>query len=215
MSPGVKKAVGGSPGEAAANSEPDHEDPVNATAAVLLGLLLLGPAPATEGFGEHRGMTGWQLHETVLASVGAFWNITRSQIYLELDRLAATGLVDEIAGGGRRGQRPYRITPRGRAAFERWIAELAREEPRADQLRSPLTLLVFFGEHVPPGLLRRALQAQRLMRERRLEQLQAMLATLDSSDRRRLPTAVLQRGIALARLHLDWIDDVLRLLDDA
>jgi DNA-binding PadR family transcriptional regulator len=188
---------------------------LNATSAVLLGLLLLGPAPATEGFGERGAMTGWQLHETANASVGAFWNITRSQIYLELDRLAAAGLVDELADGGPRRQRPYRVTSRGRDAFEQWIAELARDEARADQLRSPLTLLVFFGEHMPRPLLRRALQAHRLMRERRLERLQAMLAALDSRDARRLPTAVLQRGIALAKLHLEWIDDVLLLIDDA
>jgi DNA-binding PadR family transcriptional regulator len=160
-------------------------------------------------------MTGWQLHETVQASVGSFWNITRSQIYVELERLAAGGLVDEQGHRGPRRQRRYTITPNGRAAFEQWISALARDEARPDQLRSPLTLLVFFGEHVPTPLLRRALQDHHLMRERRLEQLNAMLAVLDSRDARRLPTTVLRRGIALAQLHLEWIEDVVRLLDDA
>jgi DNA-binding PadR family transcriptional regulator len=192
-----------------------NRHPVNATAAVVLGLLVLGPAPATEGYGEAGAMTGWQLHETVRMSVGAFWNITRSQIYLELERLAAEGLVDEVGRRGPRRQRRYAITPGGRAAFEEWIASLAREEARSDQLRSPLALLVFFGEHVPPGLLRRALQEHHVMRERRLEELRAMSAALESGDIGRLPAAVLERGIALTQLHLEWIDDVIGLLEHA
>jgi DNA-binding PadR family transcriptional regulator len=187
---------------------------VNPTAAVILGLLQLGPAPATEGYGEDAAMTGWQLHETVGASVGAFWNVTRSQIYLELERLATAGLVDEVGERGPRRQRRYRITAAGRAAFADWIAGLARQPARPDQLRSPLTTLVFFGEHLPPQLLRRALGEHRLLRERRLEQLNAMLASLSPHDAGRLPTAALRRGVALAELHLQWIDDVLELIDD-
>jgi DNA-binding PadR family transcriptional regulator len=186
---------------------------LNPTAAVLLGLLQLGPAPATEGFGERGSMSGWQLHETVGVSVGAFWNVTRSQIYLELERLAEAGLVEEREGGGPRRQRRYRVTDAGRDAFAEWLATLARQAARPDQLRSPLTLLVFFGEHLPPALLRRALHEHRLLRERRTEQLEAMLAALPAEDERRLPTAVLRRGILLHRLHETWIDDVLELLD--
>jgi DNA-binding PadR family transcriptional regulator len=187
---------------------------VNPTAAVLLGLLELGPAPGTEGHGEGAAMTGWQLHETVGLSVGAFWNVTRSQVYVELERLAAAGLVEALAESGRRRQRPYRITDAGRAAFAEWIAGLAGEPARPDQLRSPLTLLVFFGERVPPRLLRRALGEHRALRERRLEQLEGMQAALGRADRARLPSAVLRRGIALHRLHVEWIDEVLAALHD-
>jgi DNA-binding PadR family transcriptional regulator len=187
---------------------------VNPTAAVLLGLLELGPAPSTEGYGEDAGMTGWQLHETVNASVGGFWNITRSQIYLELSRLADVGLAAESGSPGTRGQQAYRITAAGREAFADWIAALAREAPRADQLRSPLTLLVFFGEMVPPELLRRSLQEHRALRERRRERLEAVASAVQRDDARRLPAAVLRRGIAIAELHVRWIDEVLELLGD-
>jgi DNA-binding PadR family transcriptional regulator len=187
---------------------------VNPTAAVLLGLLELGPAPATEGYGADGAMTGWQLHETVQASVGAFWNVTRSQIYVELERLAAAGLVEAAGDEGPRRRRPHRITPAGRAAFAEWIAALAAEPARPDQLRSPLTLLVFFGERVPSRLLRRALQEHRLLRERRCEQLETMAGALAPADRGRLPSSVLRRGIALARLNLEWIDEALAALED-
>jgi DNA-binding PadR family transcriptional regulator len=187
---------------------------INPTAAVLLGLLQLGPAPSQEAHEEGGGMTGWQLHETVRASVGGFWNVTRSQIYVELDRLAAAGLVREAGVTGPRRRRAYGITADGLAAFADWITALARDEARPDQLRSPLTLLVFFGEFVPPGLLRRSLLEHRLLRERRLEQLQAIRAALRPEDVRRLPSAVLARGIALAELHLRFIDDALDLVAD-
>src|ERR687885_267397 len=107
---------------------------INPTAAVVLGMLQLGPAPSIEGYGSPGTMTGWQMHEMARASVGGFWTLTRSQIYVELERLA-------------------------------------RAQARPDQLRSPLTLLVFFGELLPPALLRRALADHRLLRERRLEEL--------------------------------------------
>src|SRR5689334_15669589 len=149
---------------------------INPTAAVVLGLLALGPAPSTEGYGGDGAMTGWQLYETARASVAGFWNLTRSQIYLELDRLAAAGLAVAAGDEGPRRQQAYAITDAGRAAFGDWLADLARVEARPDQLRSPLSLLVFFGEFLPPPLLRRALTGHRLLRERRLEQLQAVEA---------------------------------------
>ena len=185
---------------------------VNPTAAVLLGLLELGPAPSVRGYGESRAMTGWQLHETVLASVGGFWNVTRSQIYVELERLAAAGLVQASGEPGPRGQQAYALTPAGSEAFADWIAARAREEARADQLRSPLTLLVFFGELVPPALLRRSLQEHRALRERRKERLEAVATAVADHDAARLPAAVLRRGIRLAELHVRWIDEVLELL---
>ena len=45
---------------------------LNPTAASLLGYLDVGP------------MTGWDLNEFVRASIGNFWNVTRSQVYREL-----------------------------------------------------------------------------------------------------------------------------------
>jgi hypothetical protein len=72
---------------------------------------------------------------------------------------------------------------------------------------------VFFGERVPTRLLRRALQEHRALRERRLEQLEAMTAVLSPADTGRLPSAVLRRGVALARLNVEWIDEVLATLE--
>src|SRR3954449_6951749 len=60
---------------------PARATPVNATAAALLGLLHTGP------------MTGGQLVAAAGEQFGAFFSVTRSQIYRELPALAGAGLL--------------------------------------------------------------------------------------------------------------------------
>ena len=57
------------------------ESGVNATAAALLGLLHEGP------------MTGGQLMAAAQRRLGAYWSMTRSQVYRELPALAEAGFV--------------------------------------------------------------------------------------------------------------------------
>jgi DNA-binding PadR family transcriptional regulator len=162
------------------------------------------PAAAPDG-----SMTGWQLYETAGRSVSRFWNLTRSQIYLELSRLAAAGLVEAGAARGGRSQRPYRITSAGKQAFADWLEAFARAEPRDDLLRSPLVLTVFFGEFLPRATLRRVLEEYRPRWQRQLEQLEAMLRAIPPEQRERLPSLVLRRGVAYRELMVRWIDELL------
>src|SRR5215470_2260302 len=48
------------------------------------------------------------------------WHAQHSQIYPELNRMAADGLVEVVAEGPR-GRRTYAITAAGRAAVRRWM----------------------------------------------------------------------------------------------
>ena len=126
---------------------------LNATAASLLGFLQSGPK------------TGWDLVQEIEHSVGYFWNITRSQVYRELKTLDAEGYVTEKRAGAR-DKVPYAITPAGRTAFGRWLAE----EPGPDLLRLPIVLTVFFGRDLPPDVLRRYLAKARREHEARLDE---------------------------------------------
>lgn len=186
---------------------------LNATAACVLGLLQLGPAPGMARDTDPEAMTGWQLAETARRSLIGFWHITRSQIYRELPRLAAAGLVEEGGAEGPRASRPYRITAAGRAAFSAWLGDWAAREPRDDQLRSPLLLAVFFGDSLPPETLRCVLSEYRPRYARQLERLHAMLGAIGPEDRHNPPTAVLRRGIAYRALMVQWIDETLAELD--
>jgi len=183
---------------------------MNATAACVLGILQLGPAPG-QGGRRDRGMTGWQVFEAAKVSVARFWNLTRSQVYAELLRLAEAGHVRAASGRGARESRAYRVTAGGEAAFRAWLETFALGEPRDEQLRSPLVLTVFFGEFLPREGLRRSLVEHRARHERRLRQLEAMTAALAARDRGRLPAAVLARGVAYQALVTRWLDDVLAL----
>jgi DNA-binding PadR family transcriptional regulator len=185
---------------------------LNPTAACVLGLLQLGPVPGAKRNPDPEAMTGWQIYETAANSLSRFWNVTRSQVYLELPRLAEAGLVeDSRRGGPPHSSRPYRITEAGRKAFGDWLTEWAALEPRDDQLRSPLLLTVFFGDYLSRETLRRVLQEYRPRYQRQLEQSRKMLEALgtEESNRHIPPTAVLQRGIAYREMMVRWIDGVL------
>jgi DNA-binding PadR family transcriptional regulator len=186
---------------------------INPTGACVLGLLELGPAPGMTADQAQGGMTGWQLYETADRSLMRFWNVTRSQIYTELTRLCQAGLVEVVGPAGPRTRRPYRITLAGRAAFREWLAAWAAEEPRDEQLHSPLLLTVFFGDHLPPATLERVLREYRPRFQRQSEQLAEMLKAVGPDDQARPPTAVLRRGLAYRQMMMRWIDELLVLLD--
>lgn len=115
------------------------ESGVNATAAALLGLLHDGP------------MTGGQLMAEADRRLGAFWSMTRSQVYRELPALADMGYV-RMGKPGPRSSQPYAITPAGKRAFARWLAADAGHEA----LRNPIALRTAFGGHQTPTALEAA-----------------------------------------------------------
>jgi DNA-binding PadR family transcriptional regulator len=102
---------------------PARPTPVNATAAALLGLLHAGP------------MTGGQLVAAAGERFGAFFSVTRSQVYRELPTLADSGLL-KLGKQGPRASQQYLITAAGKRAFKAWLVAGSG----SDALRSPLVL---------------------------------------------------------------------------
>ncbi|HEX3327174.1 MAG TPA: helix-turn-helix transcriptional regulator [Actinomycetota bacterium] len=185
---------------------------LNATAACVLGLLELGPPPPTRREPGPDAMTGWQINETAQRSLARFWNITRSQIYLELSRLQDAGLVVSVGDSGPRARRPYRITDAGRGAFREWLEAWAAAGPKDDQLRSPLLLTVFFGEFLDPGVVERLLEEYRLRHQRMLESRRELLKGLSMRERDSLPGSTLDRGIAVHETTVVWLDRTIKRL---
>ena len=165
---------------------------LNATAASLLGFLLNGPK------------TGWDLVEAIEASVGHFFNVTRSQVYRELKTLAAADLV-VVGKAGPRDRLPYDVTVAGRRAFEEWIAT----EPGDDILRMPIVVRVFFGAHIAPDVLRKQLVAARLVHERRLAEYEVVKKAnpWDAADGP-FQSRTLELGLAYEKMMLDWFDSL-------
>jgi len=80
--------------------------------------------------------------------LGAFWSMTRSQVYRELPALADMGYV-RLGKPGARSSQPYAITPSGKRAFVRWLNADAGHEA----LRNPVALRTAFGKHQTPAAL--------------------------------------------------------------
>lgn len=85
--------------------------------------------------------------------LGAFWSMTRSQVYRELPALAEAGYV-KLGKPGPRSSQPYSITPAGKRVFLRWLAESSGR----DAVRNPVALRVAFGSQHTPAQLRELYQ---------------------------------------------------------
>jgi len=105
----------------------------------LLGLLTIEP------------MSGYDLGHVVRASVGHIWSESYGQIYPNLKRLAADGLVDSKTEKhkGRPDRRIYSITKKGREQLARWLAV----PPQPEVPRNEMLLKLFFGAQVSPQVL--------------------------------------------------------------
>jgi DNA-binding PadR family transcriptional regulator len=163
--------------------------PLNATAASLLGFLHGGP------------MSGWDLAATAETVIGDFWSLTQSQVYRELDQMAAAGLV--AAGEpGARNRRAYALTDAGREAFADWIDQ----PPGGEHIRFPLLLTVSFGRHLPADRLRGCIEAHREVHAARLAayEQQHADATAPGVDADPYALATLEFGLAYERAVMGW-----------
>jgi PadR family transcriptional regulator AphA len=106
----------------------------NAVTPVILGLLAHGPR------------SGYDIKAAVDRSTRFFWAASYGQIYPELRRLEAEGLVEgEDSPNGRRARRVYRLTPAGRAALVEWLAGPIETV----ELRDESLLRLFFADALP------------------------------------------------------------------
>ena len=101
-----------------------------ATAYVVLGLVSVRPTSGHELAGFAR------------RSVGNFFPLTRSHIYLELDRLCRLGFLDAAEVNQERlpTKRVYAITPAGAEVLRRWLDERARARAPAQPVPGPRLL---------------------------------------------------------------------------
>lgn len=170
----------------------DSQEPipeVNATSASLLGYLYWRP------------MSGGEIVAAVEGSVGHFWNVTRSQIYRELQALDAAGLV-AVGETGPRRRRPYAITEAGRAAVLAWL----HQDPGPDLIRSPFLLKFFFAALLEPDTLRRFVEARRSEVAASLAYFRELLPGIEVSDP--APAHVVRFGIAFEESVLAWLDAI-------
>jgi DNA-binding PadR family transcriptional regulator len=165
-------------------------EPVNATAAALLGLLRDGPA------------SGYDLHQRAAVELGDFWTVTRSQVYRELAALDERGLV-RAGETGARARRAYALTADGARAFADWVVS----DPVGEVVRIPLLLRLAFADALPPDRLREMVEVARDAHGARLagyEDLERAALEAGASDR---DLATLRFGLRYERAVLAWLDE--------
>lgn len=170
-------------------------------AYALLGLLAV--------LGER---SGYELKKIADQSIRYFyWSPSRSQVYRTLRQLERLGYVTarEVEQESLPDKRLYCITPAGELALRAW---LARRPLPPDDIRSPATLLIFFGDLVPWDVLLTQLRELRERAAEDLERFREIEARISSEPRAMFRYLVLRRGIADARETIAWVDEVLAAL---
>src|ERR1051326_2875399 len=92
---------------------------LSTTELAVLGLL---------SYGEH---SGYEIKKAAEASVGYVWSPAKSHIYAVLPRLVAGGFATtrRVAQKRRPDKQVYRITRKGRDAFQKWLEEPIEVRP--------------------------------------------------------------------------------------
>jgi DNA-binding PadR family transcriptional regulator len=169
-----------------------------AVTPVVLGLLAHGP------------LSGYDIKSTVDRSTRFFWAASYGQIYPELRRLEAEGLVrGEDSPNGGRGRRVYELTDAGRRALEGWLLASAT----TIEYRDESLLRLFFADALPREQALELLEGRKRGHEQYLE----VLRVIDSRAGEDPPFVglVLQWGIDFNEWGRRWCEQQLRRLRNA
>jgi DNA-binding PadR family transcriptional regulator len=166
------------------------------TAYVILGML------------GWRPMSGYEIKSIVDESTRFFWAASYGQIYPELRRLAAAGLIEgkESPQGGRR-RNVYRLTPAGRQELRAWLDA----DPEVFELRDEALLKLFFADATGGESAPGTLEAKRRTHERIAERLKDIEATEKPEG---FAYLVLRHGIEFNEWMVAWSERTRRALED-
>jgi DNA-binding PadR family transcriptional regulator len=115
-------------------------------------------------------LAGYDLAKAFDTGLGSFWNASHSQIYPELKKLLAEGLVDcsTVILGTKLKKKMYTITKTGHEDFLEW---LRRDEPLDPTPKDKFRLRIYLSDMISDDELLRHLKAQLLKRRQKLERL--------------------------------------------
>ncbi|GGU21211.1 PadR family transcriptional regulator [Nocardioides albus] len=176
---------------------PDPAAPVSNLGFAILGLL------------ARRESTGYEVAQRMRQPIGYFWTARHSQIYPELNRLDAAGLVEHevIEGAGPRPTKRYRITEAGRTALAAWVVGDLDPQPVRDLEILRLWSIWTVEPAAAEDLVSRLEAAHRRTLDRYLEE----LAEISDSPGVRDPSnplfasrITLEGGIRSRRTALEW-----------
>ncbi|MFJ6214111.1 PadR family transcriptional regulator [Streptomyces sp. NPDC092296] len=150
----------------------------------------------------HSG-SGYDLLRTFQTSLANVWPATQSQLYTELNRLAAAGLVT-VSAEGPRGRKEYAITQQGRDELRHWLLEVEPERNR----RSDTLLRVFFLDQVGPEQGRAYLEREAELAGERLQGLRELEKSIDweADSLAVYGRLTLEWGLRFMRMQREWAE---------
>jgi DNA-binding PadR family transcriptional regulator len=155
--------------------------------------------------------SGLELTRRFDKSIGYFWSATHQQIYRELGRLEADGLIRALpTQAPARGQKKsYEVLPAGRAELARWTAAAQDPKPLRDTLLLRLRAAAVVGRAGVEADLHRHLELhQRQLAEYREIEKRDFPPDRDAPEDR-LRHLVLRAGIDLETFWTQWLTHAL------
>lgn len=155
--------------------------------------------------------SGLELTRRFDKSIGYFWSATHQQIYRELGKLEAQGLIRALsAEQPARGQKKsYEVLPAGRAELVRWTSASQDPKPLRDALLLRLRAAAVVGTEGLEADFRRHLELheRQLAKYRDIEQRDFPPGMNGREDR--LRHLVLRAGIDLETFWTRWLEHAL------
>jgi len=147
--------------------------------------------------------SGYDLSGYFAASMGNVWPAQHSQIYPELAKLVADGLITQTGEGPRR-RKLYQTTPEGIEALRAWM----RESQPDYSVRYEALLRIFCLWVLPTDEALAYLERDRAEYVRHLEQIDTALAHRDwgADPTARASRLSIEFGRRFYRSLVDWID---------
>jgi DNA-binding PadR family transcriptional regulator len=167
-----------------------------AVTPVILGLLSLAPR------------SGYEIKTVVDRSTRFFWAASYGQIYPELKRLEAEGLIEgEDSPNGGRNRRIYELTAAGKETLHDWLLGTTTTV----ELRDESLLRLFFADALPQADALQLLEGRKRGHQEYLDVLLAIQALPGGPDPDYVDL-VLRWGIDFNEWGVRWCEEQLRRL---
>ncbi len=165
---------------------------------------------AALGLLSQESGSGYDLLKRFKESMNNMWPATQSQLYGELNKLAAAGLI-KVSDMGPRGRKEYSITDAGRAELRRWMLSPQQDPP----VRNAALLRVFLLGQLTRDQAREYLKSLLSLSEREHAHYAQILESHDwtADDDAFFARAALEQGLRWTRHEIDWANWVIEGLD--
>ncbi|GIM91307.1 PadR family transcriptional regulator [Paractinoplanes toevensis] len=158
-----------------------------------------------------RESSGYDLAKRFRVSVANFWTSTPQQLYRELEKMEADGLLQArvVKQEKRPDKRIFSVTVRGRDA----LRAFTQQDPKPTTVRDELLVQVEALAHADVGSVRESIRARIEQSRRRLEAYEKLLAEILgtrsheeflATGNRIGPYLTLSRGISFERENITW-----------